>query len=115
VLTPALAARIDEIAQSLSRFQFGRFDMRFRDMESFQRGEGFLIVEINGAGAEATHIWDADASLQDAYRTLFGQFRVLFEIGSINRRNGEKPIGPIQFLKDVLVYQRLSRKYPIAG
>jgi hypothetical protein len=115
VLTPALSARIDEIAQSLPRFYFGRFDMRFEDVESFQRGEGFLIVEINGAGAEATHIWDADATLHDAYRTLFEQYRVLFRIGDVNRRAGLRPIGPVQVLKDVLIYQRLARKYPVAG
>jgi membrane protein DedA with SNARE-associated domain len=115
VLTPALSARIDEIAQSIPQYYFGRFDIRFRDLESFQRGEGFLIVEINGAGAEATHIWDADATLSDAYRTLFEQFRILFRIGDENRRSGHRPIGPIQFLNDVLVYQRLARKYPMAG
>ena len=115
VLTPALSARIDEIAQSLPQYYFGRFDIRFRDLESFQRGEGFLIVEINGAGAEATHIWDADAALSDAYRTLFDQYRILFRIGDINRREGHRPIGPMQFLNDVLVYHRLARKYPMAG
>jgi len=115
ILTPALSARIDEIAQSLPKFYFGRFDIRFRDLESFQRGEGFLLVEINGAGAEATHIWDADAALSDAYRTLFNQYTILFTIGDINRREGHRPIGPVQFLKDVLSYHRLARNYPMAG
>ena len=36
--------------------------------------------------AEATHIWDASATLPDAYVTLFEQFRILFEIGAANRR-----------------------------
>ncbi len=115
VLSPALSARIDEIAQSLPEYYFGRFDIRFQDLESFQRGEGFLIVEINGAGAEATHIWDADAALSDAYRTLFEQYGILFRIGDINRRGGHKPIGPVQFLNDVLLYHRLARKYPMAS
>jgi hypothetical protein len=115
LLTPALSARIDEIARALPDFYFGRFDVRFRDLESLQRGEGFKIVEINGAGAEATHIWDPDARLFDAYRTLFEQFEILFIIGDANRRAGHAPLGPLRFLKDVLLYRRLSRKYPIAG
>lgn len=115
LLTPALSARIDEIAHGLPEFYFGRFDVRFRDLQSLRHGEGFQIVEINGAGAEATHIWDPDARLTDAYRTLFEQFKVLFLIGDANRRAGRAPLGPIQFLKDVLLYRRLSRKYPIAG
>lgn len=115
LLTPALSARIDEIARALPNFFFGRFDVRFRDVESLQRGEGFTIVEVNGAGAEATHIWDPEARLLDAYRTLFEQYRVLFTIGDANRRAGHAPLGPIQFIKDVLLYRRLSRNYPVAG
>lgn len=115
LLTPALSARIDEIARALPQFYFGRFDIRFRDIESLQQGEGFTIVEINGAGAEATHIWDPDARLMDAYRTLFEQYKVLFVIGDANRRGGHAPLGPRQFIKDVLLYRRLSRNYPIAG
>ncbi len=115
LLTPAMSARIDEIARALPQFYFGRFDIRFRDLESLQRGEGFIIVEINGAGAEATHIWDPEARLTDAYLTLFEQYKVLFTIGDANRRAGHRPLGPIQFIKDVLFYRRLSRKYPLAG
>jgi len=115
VLTPALSARIDEIGRGLPNFFFGRFDIRFRDLESLQQGEGFMVVEINGAGAEATHIWDPEARLLDAYRTLFDQYRVLFVIGDANRRAGHAPLGPLQFIKDVLLYRRLSRNYPLAG
>lgn len=114
ILTPALAARIDEIACALPEFYFGRFDIRFRDLESFQAGHAFQIVEINGAGAEATHIWDPDGTLSDAYRTLFAQFRILFAIGAENRRRGHAPLGPVQFAKDVITYHRIARNYPLS-
>ncbi|MCH7978295.1 MAG: hypothetical protein IH935_04875 [Acidobacteria bacterium] len=71
-------------------------------------------VEINGAGAEATHIWDPEASLSGAYATLFEQFRVLFAISHENRLKGHRPLGPIRFLKDVLLYHKVARKYPLA-
>ena len=114
ILTPALANRIDEIAKSLPEFYFGRFDVRFRDLDTFQRGEDFQIVEINGAGAEATHIWDPDGTLFHAYSTLFKQFAMLFKIGDLNRKDGHAPLPPLQFLKDVVLYHRLARKYPSA-
>ena len=114
ILTPALAERINEIALALPQFYFGRFDIRFRDLEAFQRGEDFQIVEINGAGAEATHIWDPDGTLSEAYAALFEQFRVLFRIGDENRRGGHAPTKPIQFLKDFVLYHRIARKYPLA-
>ena len=113
LLTPALEACIDDIARALPEFYFGRFDIRFRDEERFQAGENFKIVEINGAGAEATHIWDADARLRDAYKTLCQQFTILFTIGNQNRLRGHRALGPVQFLRDCWAYRRLSRDYPI--
>lgn len=81
LVSPALVQRIDEIAQQLPGFFFGRFDVRYRDRESLMRGEHFHIIEINGAGSESTHIWDASTRLIDAYRALFAQWQLLFEIG----------------------------------
>jgi hypothetical protein len=91
LVTEALRARIDGIARSIPEFWFGRFDLRFADIEELRQGEGFTIVECNGAGAEATHIWDARVRLVDAYRTLFRQFALLWKIGARNRRRGHRP------------------------
>ena len=114
ILTDALSAKIDEIARSIPGFYFGRFDIRYETLESFQRGESFTIIEVNGAGAEATHIWDPSSRLGDAYWTLFEQFRVLFEIGDANRKAGHRPLGAVSFLSDVWAYHRVARHYPSA-
>ncbi len=58
LVTPEMEARFDEIAQRLPEFHFGRFDVRFERFADVQQGRGFTIVEVNGAGAESTHIWD---------------------------------------------------------
>ncbi|CAG0910597.1 unnamed protein product, partial [Cyprideis torosa] len=47
---------------------------------------------INGAGAEATHIWDSKTTLREAYATLMEQYRLLFEIGAQNRARGYEPM-----------------------
>jgi membrane protein DedA with SNARE-associated domain len=114
LLNDTIAEKIDLIAKQIPDFYFGRFDIRYKDLESFQQGESFKIIEINGAGAEATHIWDPEGTLLGAYGTLFEQFRVLFEIGSQNRKAGHRPLGAISFLNDVLQYHRVARRYPAA-
>ncbi len=81
MITPELTQTIDRLAKKMPDFYFGRFDVRYESTESLMRGEGFQIVEINGAGAEATHIWDSNTRLVDAYKTLFFQWETLFEIG----------------------------------
>jgi membrane protein DedA with SNARE-associated domain len=88
LLTPALERRIDDIARRIPGFFIGRFDVRYRSVERFKAGEDLAIVELNGATAESTNIYDPDGSLLDAYRTLFRQWSMVFAIGAANRRRG---------------------------
>lgn len=105
--TPALLEKFEEIAGGIEEFYFGRFDVRFRQLDEFQRGESFQIVEINGAGAEVNHIWDPDSRLLDAYKTLFAQYRPAFQIGHLNRSRGFKPIGLKRLWTFFITQQRI--------
>ncbi len=112
-VTPAIVRRFDEIARAIPEFHFGRFDVRFASLAALQRGEGFRIIEVNGAGSEAIHIWDRDTGLWSAWRTLLRQFGLLFEIGHCNRARGYRPMK----LRDLLdLYRRqqaLLGRYPV--
>jgi hypothetical protein len=90
LITPALTARIDAIARQIDGFYIGRFDIRYRDPRAFMAGEDLAIVELNGVTSEATHIYDPSLSLWNAYRTLFEQWRLVFEVGAANLRRGER-------------------------
>ncbi len=111
-VTDAMTARFDAIARDIPEFWFGRFDVRFADFEAFRRGEDLTIVEVNGAGAEATHIWDSRTRLRDAYGTLFGQFAQLWSIGAANRRRGFRPESWCMFLARWRTERRLVSIYP---
>jgi hypothetical protein len=111
-VTPELTDRFDAIARDIPEFWFGRFDVRFGDWEAFLRGEDLAIVELNGAGAEATHIWDSRTRLRDAYATLFRQFGLLWAIGAANRRRGFRPEPWRAFLQRWLTERRLVSTYP---
>ncbi|MFN0137868.1 MAG: VTT domain-containing protein [Phycisphaerae bacterium] len=90
LITPALTAAIDEIARQCDGFYFGRFDIRFADEEAFKAGREFAIVELNGVTSESTNLYDPSWSLLRAYRTLFRQWSLLFEIGARNRERGNR-------------------------
>jgi hypothetical protein len=81
----------DRIAKDVKEFYFGRFDVRFSSIDDLQKGQGFKIVEINGAGAEATHIWDRKTTLPEAYGALMQQYSAMWEIGAENAKRGYKP------------------------
>ncbi len=84
----ALECRIDKIARAYPGFYVGRFDVRYEDVHAFKEGRRFAIVELNGATAESTDIYDPDRSLLGAYRRLFQQWSIVFAIGAANRAAG---------------------------
>lgn len=114
-ITPALTARIDEISRTMPEFYFGRYDIRFKSIDALRRGEDFQILEMNGASAEALHIWDPEQTVGETYRVLFEQFRLLYEIGAHNRARGHRPISLTGFLALQWRESRLVRRYPASN
>jgi hypothetical protein len=112
LVTPAMETSFDAIAQAMPEFHFGRFDVRFEDFAEVQRGAGFTILEVNGAGAESTHIWDRRTGLLQAWRALMRQYRWLFEIGAANRARGFKPMSLAAFMRDYRREKLLTPQYP---
>ncbi len=112
LVTPEMEARFEAIAQRLPEFHFGRFDVRFERFADVQLGRGFTIVEINGAGAESTHIWDRSTGLLSAWRDLMRQYRWLFEIGAANRARGFEPMRWAAFWRDYRREKQLTPHYP---
>ena len=110
--TPALEERIESLARRLPDFQFGRFDVRFASIDEVLRGGNFTIVEINGAGAESTHIWDRRMPLRSAWMALFNQYRWLFEIGADNRSRGVEVLPWRTFYAMYRQEKTLTPRYP---
>jgi pimeloyl-ACP methyl ester carboxylesterase len=83
----ALEDAADSVARRFDGFYFGRFDVRAPTAEAFARGE-FTVIELNGVTSEATHVYDPAVGLADAYRALFAQWSLAYEIGAENVRRG---------------------------
>lgn len=114
LLTPELESRIDAIAQSFGGFFVGRFDVRYRDVEVFKAGRDLAIVELNGATAESTDIYDPDASLLAAYRQLFRQWSIVFAIGAANRANGARVSSYRRLLTLVRAHLASQSPFPVS-
>jgi len=111
-ITPELERRFDSISRSIPEFYIGRYDIRFASVDQLQRGEGFSIIEINGAGAEAIHVWDPNMGLSEIYRTLFAYQATMFKIGDKNRSRGFKPASMTRFFGAIHQQRTLIRRYP---
>jgi membrane protein DedA with SNARE-associated domain len=107
LITSALEQSIDSIARQFDGFYFGRFDVRYSDVDEFKTGRGFAIVELNGVTSESTNIYDPAWRIAQAYRVLFRQWALLFEIGAHNRRMG-LPVSQLgTLLRDVRAHYRV--------
>ncbi len=111
-ITPALTRRVDEIARNIPGFHFGRIDVRYASEAALRLGQGFTIIEVNGAGSEATHIWDARCSLREAYATQFSHYRAAWMIGRANRAAGYKTSGLPTMYRKWRLQRRLLASYP---
>ena len=111
-ITPEMEASWDRFCQQLPEFYFGRFDVRFHSLQDLQTAQNIKIIEINGASAEATHIWDSQTSLPQAYKTLMAQYNHMYAIGAKNRKRGFKPLSVRQVLKLNRRNNALAAKYP---
>jgi hypothetical protein len=109
LMTPQLEAAIDTIAARFEGFYFGRFDLRVPSLDALRRGKDITILELNGVTSEATHIYDPAVSLADAYRALFTQWRLAFEIGAENAARGAR-VWTIAELAGLLVGHAASRR-----
>lgn len=109
LLTPATEDAFDRVAKGFPGFYFGRFDVRATSVEALRMGRGFKIVELNGVTSEAAHIYDPANSLVAAYRVLFAQWRLAFDIGAANIRRGAVPT-PITTLLEMLGSTRGLRR-----
>lgn len=97
--TTALESKIDEICRSFNGFNFGRFDIRVPTHTDLRLGQNLKIVELNGVTSESTNIYDPRHSLIDAYRILFRQWQLAFEIGAENSKLGARQTGVLDLLR----------------
>lgn len=112
-ITATLTAQINSIARAIPDFHFGRIDVRFASLAELRRGRNFRIIEINGSGSEATHIWDPNMKLSDAYAAQFFHYRAAFMIGRANRARGHRPCSIRETFRLWRRQKRLMASYPM--
>ncbi len=112
IVTPALNARIDAIARDMGELHFSRIDLRYRSLEDLRAGRNFKIIEFNGSGSEATHIWDPAMTIREAYATQFFHYGESFRIGAAIRAGGLKPLGMRRLWSLWRQQKRLMALYP---
>lgn len=87
-ITSGLHEAISTLCNEIDGFYYGRFDLRCESIDDLERLENFRILELNGAGAEPTHIYHPGGSLWQAYASIFWHLSTLAQISRANKRLG---------------------------
>ncbi len=100
---------MDAMSKTFDGFFFGRYDIRVPSKEHLKNGRNLRVVELNGVTSEATHIYDRKNSLFTAYKTLFKQWQLAFEVGDQNRDRGTEPVTLSTLAREISRYRRARR------
>lgn len=87
-IDPLLTEVVDGFSQRIPGFFFGRFDIRFKSWDELRAGKNFVIIELNGAGAEPTHMYDPKHTLFFAVREITRHWRIMCKIAKMNHQRG---------------------------
>lgn len=83
LISDELTEKTDFISKQISGFHYGRFDVKAGSVEDFRKGN-FIILEINGANSEPTHIYDSGFSLSEAYKEVKRHLDIQYKISGKN-------------------------------
>ena len=83
-------------------------------MHDFKAGRDLAIVELNGATAESTDIYDPGNTLLRAYGRLFRQWSLVFAIGAANRAAGARVTSPSRLRALIREHLTTPAAFPVA-
>ncbi len=87
LISERLSDSFDLISKRISGFYFGRYDLRVASLEDLEQGR-IVIMELNGCGAEPSHIYHPGASFFKAVRDLFVHWQTIYSISMANHHLG---------------------------
>lgn len=109
-----LAGVFDEVTREMKGFFYGRFDIKCQSLNALREGKDFKIIELNGIGAEPTHIYDQSRmTYPGALWTIIRHWTLVGRISSVNHAQGAPYLTPgkmLRALADLRVYQRSLKK-----
>lgn len=107
---------INKWALQLPQFHYGRLDLRFKSWEDLYAGQHFMVVELNGAGSEPTHMYDSRYRLWHAWRIIIQHWRWLYRISVLQHQQGHAYMPHAEgraMMQSVKKYDQLLGTFPI--
>jgi hypothetical protein len=104
LITEKLSASFDHISKRVNDFYFGRYDLRCASTEDLENGK-VKIMELNGCGAEPSHIYHPGAPLWTGIRDLITYWKNMYRISKENHKRG---VAYISFREGRAIYRKFK-------
>jgi hypothetical protein len=90
---------VNNICDAIEEFYYGRLDIKFDNWQDLKSGKNFSVIEVNGAGAEPTHMYDPRHSIFFAWKEIVRHWFILNKVSTLNHKRGVKYLTVKQGLK----------------
>ena len=99
---------MNAICKQIPNFYFGRLDVMYNTWEDLEQGKNFSIIELNGAGSEPTHIYDATKhSIFFAWKEIAKHIKIMWKIAMYNHKKYGIPF--IDYKTGMNMFKELKR------
>lgn len=104
LISPKLIATFDSISKQIEGFNFGRFDLRCQSVEDLENGN-LKILELNGCGAEPSHIYQPGSSIIEGLRALTTYWSNMYRV---SKENHERGVSYLSFREGKRIYKQFK-------
>ena len=87
-ITSKLTHAIDAVCQQINGFYYGRIDIKFTSFKDLENQKNFSIIEINGSGAEPTHMYDPKHTIFKAWKIILQHWQWMYATAKQNKDKG---------------------------
>ena len=107
IIDQDLIDTFDGISKQIPGFYFGRYDLRCTSIEDLKKGRNIAILELNGAGAEPSHIYTPGFSFFKAQIVIANHYQMMYQAAFENKKAGV----PFMSFKSFNDTRRLEKEY----
>lgn len=87
LINSTLSTSFDKISKQIDGFYFGRFDLRCNTLADLENGV-VKIMELNGCGAEPSHIYNPGFSISMAMNVMYHHWKDMYRVSLENKKRG---------------------------
>ena len=109
LINEQLSKVMNDVCTKIDGFYYGRMDIRYNNWDELLQGKNFSIIELNGAGADPTHIYDPNHSIFFAWKEIIRHWVMLYAISVANHQKGYRYLTTkegLQMFKENAAYDK---------